>query len=189
MAGTSGTPAEGRINWRVIGWGAAVLLLLLPFFAMKVTDQVNWTASDFVFAGLLIGGAGLILELAVRRTGDRSYQAAAALAVAAAFMTIWSNGAVGIIGSEDNGANDLFNLVPLLAVLGSIVVRFRAAGLARVMLAIAVLQLLVTLTVLALGWGERTAIWPRELFYSAGGFGGLWLASGLLFRRSAAGQG
>ena len=160
------------------------MALLLPLAAMQLTDEVDWTASDFVFAALLIGGAGLAIELAVRRTGDRSYRAATGLAVAAAFLTIWSNGAVGIIGGENNHANDLFNLVPLLAVIGAAVVRFRALGLARVMLAIATIQVLVTIAVLAIGWSERTLIWPREIFYSAGGFGGLWLASAWLFSKA-----
>lgn len=184
---TSETPTAGRkrINWRIAGWGIVATALLLPLAAMQLTDEVNWTASDFVFAALLIGGAGLALELAVRWTGNRYYRAATGLAVAAAFLTIWSNGAVGIIGSENNDANDLFNLVPLLAAIGSALVWFRTMGLARVMLGIAIIQVLVTIAVLAMGWGERTQIWPREVFYSAGGFGGLWLASAWLFSRAA----
>ena len=146
---------------------------------------MNWTASDFLFAGLLIGSVGLVLEIAVRRTSDRSYRAAVGCATAAAFLTIWSNGAVGIIGSEDNGANALFNLVPLIALLASAVVRFRAAGLSRVMLAVATLQVLVTVAVLGMGWNERASIWPRELVYSAVGYGGLWFASARLFRVAA----
>lgn len=176
---------RSTINWRILGWGTAGLLLLLPLVGMQLTDEVNWTASDFLFAGLLIGSVGLVLEIAVRRTSDRSYRAAVGCATAAAFLTIWSNGAVGIIGSEDNGANALFNLVPLIALLASAVVRFRAAGLSRVMLAVATLQVLVTVAVLGMGWNERASIWPRELVYSAVGYGGLWFASARLFRVAA----
>lgn len=179
---------RSAINWRVVGWGAAGLILLLPLVAMRLTDEVNWTASDFLFAGLLLGSVGLILELAGRRTTDRTYRAAVGCAVAAAFLVIWSNGAVGIVGSENNDANALFNLVPLIALLGSLVARFRAPGLARVMLGTAMIQVLVTVIVLAVGWSERASIWPREFLYSAGGFGGLWLASAWLFRRSANNQ-
>jgi hypothetical protein len=178
----------GAINLRVVGWGAAGLILLLPLVAMRLTDEVNWTTSDFLFAGLLVGSVGLILELAVRQTSDRAYRRAVGCAVAAAFLTIWSNGAVGIVGSENNDANALFHLVPLMALLGSVVARFRSAGLARVMLAAAIVQLVVTVAVLAISWSERASIWPREFIYSAGGFGGLWLASAWLFRKAAARQ-
>lgn len=186
---TSNTSGQGSaFNWRVVGWGAAGLVLLSPLVAMRLTDEVNWTASDFLFAGLLVGSVGLILELAVRRTTDRLYRAAAGCAVAAAFLTIWANGAVGLIGSETNNVNASFDLIPLFALLGAVTARFRALGLAKVMLAAAILQSLVTVGVLAVSWSERTSIWPRELIYSAVGFGGLWLASAWLFRRAASGR-
>jgi hypothetical protein len=176
---------RSAINWRIIGWAAAGLIVLLPLVAMQLTDEVKWTASDFLFAGLLVGSVGLILELALRQTTDRAYRGAAGCAVAAAFLLIWSNGAVGIVGSETNDANTLFNLVPLIALLGSAIVRFRAHGLAKVMMATAIIQVLVTVGVLTVGWSERASIWPRELIYSAGGFAGLWLASAWLFAKAA----
>jgi hypothetical protein len=41
----------------------------------------------------------------------------------------------------------------------------------------------VTIAVLAMGWGEQRQLWPWELFYSAGGFDGLWFASAWLFSK------
>ena len=46
------------IPWRIIGWGGAVALLAAPFIAMRFTTEVNWTASDFVFAAVLLGVIG-----------------------------------------------------------------------------------------------------------------------------------
>ena len=57
-------------RWRVIGWGVAVGLLILPFIAMRFTGEVNWTASDFVFAAVLLGSVGLGMEFAVRRSSS-----------------------------------------------------------------------------------------------------------------------
>ena len=53
-------------GWRIAGWSAALALLLLPAIAMRFTDEVNWTALDFVFAGVLIFSLGMGLEIAVR---------------------------------------------------------------------------------------------------------------------------
>lgn len=55
----NGTNGEGawRLNpWRVLGWGTAAALLLTPLIAMRFTSEVNWTASDFALAGVMIGG-------------------------------------------------------------------------------------------------------------------------------------
>ena len=38
----------------------------------------------------------------MRKTGDAAYRTAVGVALAAAFLLIWVNGAVGIIGSENN---------------------------------------------------------------------------------------
>src|SRR4029079_19718614 len=41
------------IPWRVIGWGAVTILLMLPLIAMQFTTEVNCTASDFIFAAAM----------------------------------------------------------------------------------------------------------------------------------------
>ena len=54
--GPSGVP------WRLIGWGGAVALLLVPLVL-----QFPWTLSDFIFAGAVFGIVGGTFELAVRK--------------------------------------------------------------------------------------------------------------------------
>ena len=80
-------------------WGAAALILLLPLVAMQFTDEVKWDVADFVFTGALLIGVGVPYELAVRKTGNAAYRAAVGLALAAAFILILVNGAVGVIGT------------------------------------------------------------------------------------------
>jgi hypothetical protein len=60
-------------------------ILLLPLVAMQFTDEVDWGVADFVSAGVLLGGSGLLLHrLAARRAGNVAYRAvAAAIGVAA----------------------------------------------------------------------------------------------------------
>ena len=63
---------------------ATAFVLLLPLVAMQITGEVDWSVADFVFAGALLAGSGLLLELAVRKPGKIAYRAAAiAIGVAA----------------------------------------------------------------------------------------------------------
>lgn len=167
------------IPWRIAAWGLAALLLLLPLVAMQLTAEVNWTASDFLFAGILIGGVGVALELAVRMSRNRAYRAGAGFALAAAFLILWSNAAVGMIGNEDNGYNLLFLAAIGLALIGAVVARFRAPGMAAAMVVAAVAQLAVALGGLSADL--------RGALVSAG-FAGLWLLSAALFRKAARDQ-
>ena len=58
-------------------------ILLLPLVAMQFTDEVDWGLADFVIAGVLLGGSGLLLELAARKPNIAYRVAAAAIGVAA----------------------------------------------------------------------------------------------------------
>lgn len=81
---------------RLMGWGAVALVMLAPAVAMQFTDEVNWTTSDFVFAGvLLIGGAALI-ELVAWRVRNPVVRIGFALFVVGVVAVIWAEAAVGI---------------------------------------------------------------------------------------------
>ena len=75
---------------------------------MQFTDEVNWDVADFVIFGVLLFGVGITYELAARKTGNAAFKTAIGLAIFAAFLQFWMNGAVGIIGSEDNDVNLMF---------------------------------------------------------------------------------
>ena len=81
MAIETGTTTRSGHGWRMAGWGAAVALLMVPFVAMRFTDEVRWTGSDFLFAGILFGTVGLVIELAVRRSSDWAYRGGVIAAV------------------------------------------------------------------------------------------------------------
>lgn len=171
---------RGRgIPWRATAWSIAAGLLLMPLLAMQFTDEVRWTAGDFLFAAVLIGGTGLLLELVARRSGSRAYRIGAALALAAAFLLVWINGAVGIIGNEDNPLNLLYGGVLIVALLGALVGWFRAAAMTWAMVAAAVAQ--AGVSVVALTQGHVT-------IGIDGAFVLLWLLSARAFRSAARGS-
>lgn len=169
---------------RVIGWILLAGLLITPAVAMRITDAVQWTTSDFVFAGVILVGAGGIAELAVRASGDWSYRIGAGFAVLASVLLLWINGAVGIIGSEDNPANLLYLGVIAAAFVGAVASRFDARGLSLTMVCAAVLQALIGAVAVFRGWGEGAENWPRAVIVLSAFFTLIWLASAFLFRRA-----
>jgi hypothetical protein len=172
--------ARRGLPWRLIGWGAVALILLLP-----LVTGAPWTLFDYVVAGALLGGAGLVLELAVRGSGSLAYRAGSGLAVAAAVLLIWVNGAVGFLGDEGNPANLMFAGVIAIAVLGSVIAGFRAKGMARAMFAAAAAQVSVGVMALTWGWSSPGDAGLYEVVMGTSVFCALWLLAGGLFRKAA----
>lgn len=171
--------------WRWIGWGGAGVLLLAPLVAMQFTDEVDWSPGDFVFAALLMGGVGLGLELAVRRSGHLAYRLGGAIALGLGFLTIWINGAVGVIGDEGERANLLFLGVLAVALLGAFAARFRPGGMVWAMTAAAVAQGLVPLAAWLFGLAPIELIGRPEAPAFTVVFTGMWLVAAALFRTAA----
>jgi hypothetical protein len=125
-------------RWTLIIWGGAAGLLLLPFIAMRFTSEVNWGAADFLVMGIMLAVVCGVVELVVRLTGSWAYRLGVFAAIGSAFLITWANLAVGIVGSEDNLANQLFFGALLIGIVGAIIARFRARGMAVAMTAAAV---------------------------------------------------
>ena len=90
------------------------LVLLVPL-ALQPTDGADWGVFDFVFAAALLGGPGLLLEMAARRDSSVAHRvAAAAIGVAA------------IVFGELDDAPGLV-LFGLLLILGSVALTVRTA--------------------------------------------------------------
>ena len=81
---------------------ATGLILLIPLIAMQFTNEVNWTLSDFVIAGALLFGTGLMFVLAARKTSK--YRALIGFALVAALLLVWVELAVGIFGTPFSGS-------------------------------------------------------------------------------------
>jgi hypothetical protein len=187
MAGNMDSGGGGRRwrLWRIAPWPVAALILLLPLVAMQFTGEVVWDETDFAVMGAMLLAACGAYELAARRTGNVAYRAAVGVAAVAAFILVWMNLAVGIIGSEDNPANLMYAGVLAVGILGGLIVRFRADGMARALAATALAQVLVGVIALIAGLGSTGANWPRVIVVLTGFFAALWLASAWLFRQAA----
>ena len=73
----------------------------------------------------------MAFELALRVSDDLIYRAGSGLAIAATFLLVWVNLAVGFIGDTADPANLMFAGVILVAVIGAIIARLRPAGMAE----------------------------------------------------------
>lgn len=169
--------------WRIAAWGAAALFLLVHLVATQVTDEVQWTVSDFALAAALLFGSLGLYELALRKIGDLAYRTALVLALAGGILLIVVNGAVGIIGSEDNPANLMYGGVLAVGVLGALLARFQPRGMARAMVAAAVAQAAVAAVALLSG-SEAARNSAVEIAGLTAFFVLLFLASAVLFQRA-----
>lgn len=160
---------------------ATVFVLLIPLLA-----GAPWSLFDFVVAGALVFGTGLAYLLVVRKTGSTAYRVAVAAALAPAFLLVWVNGAVGIIGSEDNPANLLYAGVLAVWALGIVIARFRTVGMARALFVAGLAQALVPVIALIVWTPQVFSVESSQgvlhAFAVNAFFVALFIGSALLFR-------
>jgi hypothetical protein len=79
-------------------------LLFIPLIAMQLTNEVNWTLFDFIVAGVLLLGTGLIFDLVIRKTKNIKYRIAISVALLIILLLVWAELAVGIFGTPISGS-------------------------------------------------------------------------------------
>ena len=146
---------------------------------------MDWDALDFAIFGAMVLGVIGIYALLRRKANNAPYRFALGIALLTAFVLVWVNGAVGIIGSENNDANMLFFGVLAVAVVGALIARFRPLGMSTALIVTAVAQAGVAAYAIFNELGATAAIWPRDVLMLTGFFVALWLLSAWLFRIAA----
>jgi hypothetical protein len=172
-------------RWRIVRWSAVAILLLLPLVAMQFSDDVVWTLSDFVLAGVLLGGIAGIYELIARRSGRIPYRFAVGVALLTSLLLVWVIGAVGLIGAEGDPFDLAYGGVLAVALLGATMAGLQSPGMARAMFATAAAQAVVVVIALVVGKQHVEASSVGEIVGSNGFFIVLWVWSALLFRLDA----
>lgn len=174
-------PMNGKtrrlVGWRIAAWTGAGLVLLIPLIAMRFTAEVRWTGFDFAVAGLMLAALVGAFELAVRLSGDGGYRAGAAVTAVAAFLMVWAQGAVSLVGSETDLSGLLFLMPLAVGAVGVLAARFRARGLSRTLWVMAGVQI-ITAAVGFVVTRDADAVLPG--FWVAA-----WAVSAILFDRSA----
>ncbi|MFY2558329.1 hypothetical protein ACN469_11915 [Corallococcus terminator] len=120
-------------------------------------------------------------------TPNTSYRAALCLALFASLSLVWLSLGVGIIGADGDRTNLLYGGVLLVGISGAFIVRLRAAGMARTLVAMAFTQAAIALLAVLTGWGLPWSP-PAEILVLNAGFVALFLGAAWLFKRGARGQ-
>lgn len=169
---------------RAAAWIFALFLLLTPLIAMQFTTEVNWSLADFALFALMLLAAGAALEFLITKSRHISYQLAAAIAILSSFLLVWLNGAVGLIGNENEPVNAVYFVVLAVGLAGAALTRLKARGMYKVLLSMSVLQLSVVILALSLGLA-KTSVGVIEILVLNSIFAGAWLVSAYLFKKAA----
>ena len=102
-----------------------------------------WDVLDFAVFGAMLVSVGFIYRLVRRKADNKTYRLAVGVALAAAFILIRINGAVGIIGDESNDANMMYFGVLAVGIVGAVIARFKPRGMVRALCATAIAQVAV----------------------------------------------
>lgn len=183
MTGQIGTDGRGGQGWRMAVWGGAAALMLAPVLATRLTDEMAWDSADFILVAIMLALACGAWELAMRKTRSLAYAAGAIVAAATALLLFLVNGAVGLVGNEDDAVNLLFFGVVTLAFGGAIIVRFRPDGLSRTMTVTAAAQVVAAALAVAIVPDVSGFLLGTAMFVP------LWLLSAWLFARAAREEG
>ncbi len=143
-----------------------------------------------VFEFLLLGLFGLALFgifrfLASRLPSNRHYRFGLAVTMISAFLLFWVNGAVGIIGSENNDVNMLYFVVLVVAFFSAVAIRFRPAHMTWIMSLSAAALIMIALVALVGGLGVSGPVWPWDVVWITVFFSGLCLFAAWLFKQAA----
>ncbi|MEL6194773.1 MAG: hypothetical protein AAFR66_22120 [Bacteroidota bacterium] len=78
-------------------------ILLIPLIAMQFSEEVNWTLGDFIEAGALLLGVGILLDFALRQIKKSRFRVFIILGILILFLLVWAELAVGLFGTPVAG--------------------------------------------------------------------------------------
>ncbi|MBE5321724.1 hypothetical protein IM793_21365 [Pedobacter sp. MR2016-19] len=97
------TLSSGKLRMIII-LSVTAFLLAIPLVAMQFTNEVDWTLSDFVTAGVLLLSTGLAIELVIRNLKAGALRTIVLVVILLALFLIWAELAVGIFGTPFAGS-------------------------------------------------------------------------------------
>lgn len=162
-----------------------LLLLLVPLVAMQFSDEVAWSAGDFMIAGALLFGTGAAYVVATVSASNIIYRAAMGLGLGAVLFMIWANLAVGLIGAGAHAGNLMYAGVVVVAIIGIVRSRFRARAMAEAMYAVALSLAFVAAIALLTGMDHYPGSSMKEILGVNAFLATPFVLSGLLFRFAA----
>ena len=157
----------------------ALAVLMVPLVASQVVEGWHWGAGGFVMAYVLFFGTGMAYALIARKMSAWSYKAGVGVALVAGFALGWSN----MVQVADSGhpENLVYHSVLAVGVVGALLARLEARGLARTLFVMAATLALIAV-ILPSGAPPDMA---RRMAIGHGVYVALFTASGLMFRHAS----
>ncbi|MFT3729615.1 MAG: hypothetical protein QM759_17470 [Terricaulis sp.] len=137
---------------------------------------MHWDWLDYLVAFTVMGAMAGLLAIFIVKSRDVFYRLGGAAAVLTAFVLIWSNLAVGIVGEPNNPINLLYFGTLVFGAAGATVARLEARGMAVTMFAVSLAQCVCIVLALATRAGDY--LMPSVIvtaFLSAGFSTSAWL--------------
>lgn len=118
-------------------------------------------------------------ELARAGAGSRAYRGGIAVAAVTALLTVWTT----VVRDDGNGIG--FFMVIMAVAIGWLAAGFRAAGMARTMVGVAVMQAILGVLIATAPITASAPGGPVKALAFSAVFALLWLASAACFRAAA----
>ena len=170
--------------WRIAAWVVAACVMLVPLSVQLTHGDFGWHLGDFVAVAIVLLSVCAIFDLAARASPNLPYLAGAGAGLAAGFGLFVVNGAVGLVGSEDEAHNVYFFVAIGIAIIGSFIAKGRAVPMSRTMLAAATSHIVVSAVLLIEANGVSDGD-PLAEIIGLSIFALVWLASATFFQISA----
>lgn len=162
---------------------AALGLLMVPLVASMLIPDWHWGVGGFVFAYVMFFGTGMAYALIAKKMSAWAYKAGVGLALAAGFALGWSN--MVHVSDSENPANLAYFGVLVVGIIGALVARLKARGLAWTLFAMAGVLAVISMLVPS----EAPPEMSRNMAVGHGVYVVLFAVSGVLFRRAGVAEG
>lgn len=81
-----------------------LIILSFPLIAMQLTNEVNWTISDFLVMGILLFSTVFTMDFVLKKVKTLKSRLIVIFAIVILLVLVWAELAVGIVGSPLAGS-------------------------------------------------------------------------------------
>lgn len=85
-------------------FGIVFCILLIPFLAMQLTDEVQWDVLDFVVGAVILFLAGGLILFLSKSIASKRKRVFLLIAIILVTILVWAELAVGVFGSPIAGS-------------------------------------------------------------------------------------
>lgn len=81
-----------------------LIIMSFPLIAMQLTNEVNWTISDFLVMGILLFSTVFTIDFVLKKVKTLKSRLILIFAIVILLVLVWAELAVGIVGSPLAGS-------------------------------------------------------------------------------------